>query len=263
MTREIGEIRHQPTFRDDVPRPVVALGSDYPDGYLIAPHSHRRGQLLYASTGVVVVTTPDGAWMMPPQRGIWIPPGTVHEVRMLGPVRMRSLYLDAEAARGMPDHCQALGVPPLMRTLLAEAVTLPREYAPAGRADAIMTLIQHEMRRLPPLPLSLPLPANAALARRCRAFVRQPRLHETIDDWSGDLGLSRRSFTRLFRRETGLSFVAWRQQACIMAALPRLAAGEPVTAVAIDLGYNNPAAFTTMFRRALGSSPGTYLEAKG
>jgi AraC-like DNA-binding protein len=41
-----------------------------------------------------------------------------------------------------------------------------------------------------------------------------------------------------------------------------LAAGEAVTAVAIDLGYDNPAAFTTMFKRALGSSPREYLKKK-
>jgi AraC-like DNA-binding protein len=74
--------------------------------------------------------------------------------------------------------------------------------------------------------------------------------------------MSRRAFTRLFRRETGLTFATWRQQACLIAALPRLAAGEPVTAVAIDLGYDNPAAFTSMFKRALGSSPRAYLKKK-
>ena len=32
--------------------------------------------------------------------------------------------------------------------------------------------------------------------------------------------MSRRAFTRLFRRETGMSFMAWRQQACLLCALP-------------------------------------------
>ena len=41
--------------------------------------------------------------------------------------------------------------------------------------------------------------------------------------------------------------------------MPRLAAGEPVTTVAIDVGYENPAAFTLMFKRAFGSPPLTYL----
>ncbi|MEO3433237.1 helix-turn-helix transcriptional regulator [Inquilinus sp. CAU 1745] len=251
----------EPTFRDDdIPRPVVAKGFDYPDGHVTRPHWHRRGQLLYCSTGVVMVTTPAGAWMMPPQRGMWIPPETVHDVRMLGPVRMQSLYLEPAAARGMPERCEVVGIPPLMRSLLAAAVTLPSEYDYDGRDGALMTLIQHEIQLLPPLPLSLPLPSHEVLADRCRAFVLSPTSHDTIDDWGRGLGMSRRTFTRLFRRETGLSFVEWRQQACLMAALPRLAAGERVTIVAIDLGYNNPAAFTAMFKRALGSSPRSYFE---
>jgi AraC-like DNA-binding protein len=142
---------------------------------------------------------------------------------------------------------------------LTEALDLPVDYDPDSRAGALMTLLQHEMRQMPVLPLALPFPRNAMLARHCRRFLDQPTPHETIDDWSAALGLSRRAFTRLFRRETGLSFGAWRQQACLFAALPRLIAGEPVTAIAIDLGYDNPASFTTMFKRALGASPRSYL----
>ena len=74
--------------------------------------------------------------------------------------------------------------------------------------------------------------------------------------------MSRRSFTRFFRAETGLSFVTWRQQACLFASLPRLAEGQSVTTVALDAGYENIAAFTTMFRRMLGSSPSNYLKAR-
>ena len=44
-----------------------------------------------------------------------------------------------------------------------------------------------------------------------------------------------------------------------MAALPRLSAGEAVTAVAMDLGYDSMPAFTTMFSRVMGAPPKTYL----
>jgi AraC-like DNA-binding protein len=70
--------------------------------------------------------------------------------------------------------------------------------------------------------------------------------------------MGRRAFTRAFRRETGMSFGEWRQQACLLVALPRLAAGQPVTAVALDLGYESPAAFSTMFKRLLGMAPSQY-----
>jgi AraC-like DNA-binding protein len=146
-----------------------------------------------------------------------------------------------------------------MRSLITEALGLPIEYERDGRAGALMQLIQYEMQQLPVLPLSLQYPTHEALAERCRQFMQRPNVHETIDDWSAALGMSRRAFTRLFRRETGLSFMVWRQQACLMSAMPRLVAGESVTTVAIDVGYENPAAFTIMFKRTFGSPPLTYL----
>jgi AraC-like DNA-binding protein len=244
---------------DTVSQPVIAFGNDYPDGHAIPPHQHHRGQLVSGTSGALMLTTPQGTWVMPPQRGMWIPPGTVHDVRMLGDVRIQSILLEPEMAGGMPDHCQVVGISPFMRSLMAEAMDLPVEYDTDSRAGALMALILHEMRQLPVLPLSLPFPRHAALAERCRQFLLKPEAHAAIEDWSEPLGMSRRTFTRLFRRETGLSFGEWRQQACLVSALPRLVAGAHVTAVALDLGYDNPAAFTAMFKRVLGASPRSYL----
>lgn len=248
---------------DDVKRPAIVLGNEYPDGYLIPPHRHRRSQMLYGASGAIIVSTEQGNWVVPPQRAIWIPGGVEHHVIMLGAVSTRSVYLEPAAAGGMPDRCQVIGISPFLRSLMSEALDLPVDYDPDSRAGALMTLLQHEMRQMPVLPLALPFPRHPALAKYCRRFLDRPTAHETIGDWSLSLGLSRRAFTRLFRRETGLSFVAWRQQACLFAALPRLVAGEAVTAIAIDLGYDNPASFTTMFRRALGASPRNYLRNNG
>ena len=56
-----------------------------------------------------------------------------------------------------------------------------------------------------------------------------------------------------------MSFAAWRQQARLLESLRRLAAGEPVTKVALDCGYASPSAFGAMFRRALGVAPSAYF----
>ena len=56
-----------------------------------------------------------------------------------------------------------------------------------------------------------------------------------------------------------MSFVEWRQYIRLLEALTRLTTGEPVTNVALDLGYESPSAFTAMFRRAPGESPRNYL----
>lgn len=245
---------------DETPRPVVAFGMEHPRGHIVEPHRHGRSQLLYGADGVMTVTTAQGVWVVPPAQAMWIPAGIVHSVEMMGPVSTRSAYFSAAGIDGMPAACQVLGMTPLMRDLLLLSIDVPTEYEPDSRDGLIMALLLKELRVLPALPLSLTMPRDARLARLCKRFVDQPSLHATIDDWAQRCGLSRRSFTRLFRAQTGLSFVVWRQQACLFAALPRLAAGESVTAIAVDLGYDSPAAFTSMFKRALGAPPSRYLQ---
>lgn len=247
------------TFDDAILRDVVALGITYPDGYIEKKHRHRRAQLLYGTSGVLMLTTERGAWMMPPHRGMWIPPGIEHEVKMLGTVSMRSIYIEPTASTALFDHCQVVSISGLMNQLLTEAATLPRLYDERGRDGAVMALILHELQRLTPIPLTLPLPADKRLSSLCRSFLLHPTSRDTIEDWADRAAMSRRTFTRRFKSQTGLSFVAWRQQACLMSALPRLARGEAVTSVALDLGYENPASFTAMFVRLLGIAPREYL----
>jgi AraC-like DNA-binding protein len=178
---------------------------------------------------------------------------------MEGVVEMQSLYFETRMIPDMPKRCRVVAISSLMRGLMAEAVALPIKYEREGRSAAIMKLIGYEVSRLRELPLSLPLPMDKALTRRCLKFSASPEANAKIDDWASALHLTRRTFTRLFRRETGLSFVAWRQQACVLAALPKLTAGASVTQTAADLGFDNPAAFSTLFKRTLSVTPRQYI----
>ena len=245
----------QPNDHEHVPRPVVAIGNDYPPAFELAPHRHSRAQLLYAARGVVSVSTPDGAWAAPPERAVWIPGGVEHAVTMVGAVSTRSVLLAPDAAPGRADRCEVLAVSTLLRSLLMAAVDLPGEYDVEGRDGLVMALLAKEIELAPVVPLAVPFPTTPALAARCNAFLARPDAKATIDEWAGELGYGRRAFTRAFRRETGMSFSVWRQQACLLSALPRLAAGEPVTTIAIDLGYDSSASFTTMFKRLTGIPP--------
>jgi AraC-like DNA-binding protein len=244
-----------------VPRPITAVGNDYPAGHVHPAHQHRRSQLLFAEWGTMLVQTAHGAWMVPAHQGIWIPAGLIHSITMLSQVATRSVYLENSAAEAMSRQCQVLGISPLLRQLLIEAVDLPAEYDSLGRAGKIMSLLIDEIHAAPVLPLSLPLPTEKRLAQRCQRFLEHPTAQDTLELWSGELGLSRRTLTRLFRRETGLGFAAWQRRACLLSALPRLLAGERVTTIAYDLGYASPAAFTVMFRQLVGVAPNAYRKA--
>jgi AraC-like DNA-binding protein/mannose-6-phosphate isomerase-like protein (cupin superfamily) len=246
---------------DHIPREVIAIGSDYPDGTLLPWHSHRRAQLLYGAVGVMQVSTEEGAFVVPRQRAVWIPAGKPHKVRMLG-VSTRSLYIEPAAAPRVGERSEVLEVSPLLRHLLIEAVDTPPEYALDGRDGMLASLLLHEVARAPALPLHIPLPADSKLAERCLAFLQQPNIHDTPEAWASALHVSPRSFSRWFRAQTSMSFLAWRQRACVVLALSRLVDGEAVTAIALDLGYDSPGAFSTMFKRVLGESPSAYVGAK-
>jgi AraC-like DNA-binding protein len=239
--------------------PVFAYAGQYPDGYTVPAHRHRHAQLLEAAKGVVMVSTELGRWLVPPDHALWLPPGLAHAVEMLGVVTMHSVYVAEAAAETLPRQVRVVGLTALMQSLIAEALASPRAVAPDARARLINALILAEIARLPLRPLGLPMPREPRLAKLCRAFVAAPDPHLTIEDWAEALAMSRRAFTRAFRAATGLSLSVWRQQACLFTAVPRLADGEPVTSVALDLGYDSAAAFTTMFTRMLGASPRAYF----
>lgn len=241
--------------------PITTFQADYPPGAELAPHRHRRGQLIYAASGIMTVTAAEGAWVVPPTQALWMPPRLTHTIRMSGRVAMRTVYLNAAAADGMPDAPRVLAVTPLLRELILRAMDMPARYradSPAGRMAA---LILDELRLLPSLPLRLPLPKDERLLRLARLLLAQPGEARKLPELARLAGASARNLARLFQAELGMSFTAWRRQARLMEALRRLAAGDAVTAIALDLGYATPSAFTYMFHRAMGVPPSRFQPA--
>ena len=243
-----------------VPGPVGAMPKEFPDGFVIAPHRHERAQLLYASAGTMRAITADGTWVVPPLRALWIPAATEHEIRMCGDVAMRTLYVAPAAAPWLPPRCAVIEVAALLRELILAAMAEPIEYRQDGRAGLVMALLLEELRRADTVPLRIPMPRDRRLLALCRALLDRPEAAEPLERWAERVHASSRTVSRLFRRETGMSFVAWRQQVRLAEALARLALGQPVGIVARDLGYASASAFTAMFRRALGATPRVYLQ---
>ncbi len=244
---------------DAVDRPVLAIGTDYLPGTLLDTHSHRRAQMLYGMSGLMEVETEVGAWVIPPYSGVWIPAGQPHRVRMQG-VSTRSLYIEPDAVPRVSSQCEALIISPLLHHLLLASVEVPALYELNGRDGALMQLLLYEVGRAPAIPVFAPLPYDAVLAQHCRQFLHQPSIQSTPQDWADALHQSLRTFTRFFRQQTGMSFGEWRKQACLMAALARLSTGQSVTQIALDLGYESPAAFSAMFKKQLGRAPSTFMQ---
>ncbi len=242
---------------DSIERAVLAIGTDYPAHHSLPTHRHRRAQVLYAADGIMRVDTEHGTWTVPTRRAVLIPPGIDHRVLMEG-VSTRSLYLEPGAVPWFPARCQVVEVSPLLRELILAAVDMPPEYGIGGRDGALTDLILYELRTLTPLPLELPLPVRADLRELCEDFQRAPSIRSTPESWARRMRVSARTFNRVFRAETGLTFQQWRQRACVAHAMRALMSGAAVTAVAAELGYETPAAFSVMFHREMRMPPSAF-----
>ena len=241
---------------------VIALALDEPDGHRIPLHWHSRAQLLYASAGVMTVTTDSGVWVLPPLRAMWIPAFTEHHIRASGHLSMRTLYIRPDAALHFPPACRIVSVSPLLRELIVYSTTLPRLYEPGSHAERVMRLILDLLRFSDPVPLDLPIPRDPRLRKIFDRLSGHPSENGTLEQWGLRVGATGRTLSRLFRAETGMSFHQWRQQLRLLEALRLLGRGESITNVALDVGYSSLSAFVSAFRKALGVTPGKYFRSE-
>lgn len=241
------------------PHGIAVLATDPPADTIISRHAHRRGQLLYATSGVMIVRAETGAWVVPPGRAVWIAPGVPHEIELAGTVAMRTVFVEPDLCAGLGDLGRVIHVSALLKHLILNGVTIPLDHAVGGRDERLMMLILDEMRAAPTLSLHVPMPQHIGLTRLCQRFIADPAQSVTLDAWADALHMNTRTLARQFRRETGMTFGAWRRQTRLLLSLPRLAAGTSILEVALEHGYNSPSAFTAMFRRILGVPPSLYI----
>lgn len=232
--------------------PVIAVAKEFPPQTRSGKHRHDRAQLLFAIKGLMVAKTDEGTWAVPRGYALWMPAHLDHDVFMHDQVTMRTAYVRSTEAARLPRCCQVLQVGPLLQAALAaladEALGLRR----TKRADRLIWLVLDEIRRASRASFVLPLPKDHRLLSLANGLISDPASAKTIDQWCDLVGASRRTLTRVFRTETGVSFGEWRRRLRVMTAAARVADGERLAKVAASLGYQNVAAFRKMARRHFG-----------
>jgi AraC family transcriptional regulator len=93
------------------------------------------------------------------------------------------------------------------------------------------------------------------------------RLHDGFAEPAALTGLAAMAgvhvghLTRMFRRHYGRSIGAYQRAARVEWAARRLAAGEPLAAIAAGAGFADQSHFTRAFKRHFGSTPARYRAA--
>jgi AraC-like DNA-binding protein/quercetin dioxygenase-like cupin family protein len=258
----------QPQTRQPEPRyippadweQVRTLSYEFASKHVIPRHEHSWHQLVYATQGVMTVRTPEGAWVVPAHRGVWVPGRVQHSIEMSGRVSMRTLYIRPSVARSLPRRCMALDIPPLLRELILKAVQLYRLDKRERAHVRLYGVIIDELRALEAPALHVPELRDPRALKLAKMLEENPGDPRSLRLLAKKAGASQRTIERIFKNETGLTFERWRQQTRFVHALKSLAAGSKVTSVALDVGYESPSAFVSAFRRVLGVTPGRYFK---
>ena len=241
---------------------VAAFAQAYRRGVHLGLHMHTDAQLLFASSGVMQVTTPKGRWLVPPRRAVWVPARLEHAVDTLTDIEMRSLFISPTWLAGHPQ------VPRLGREFVVAVGTLLRELVLAMfensadklRVELCARLALFELAEAENAATFVPMPSDPRARRVAEQVLADPASARDLADLARAAGASQRTITRLFPEETDLTFKEWRQRARILASVEMLDSGRTsVSQVAARLGFSSAASFGYAFRQVLGIAPGEFV----
>ena len=145
------------------PRAIVAGARDFDAALETPPHSHPRGQLIYAERGTLTTTAATGTWVAPANRAIWISAGVTYVTRLTVNTEIRSIFIRKDANLDLPLHCAVVQVDPLLRELILAVVRLPALYDEDGADGRLVGVLLDRVAVLPQEPLHLPTPTSANL----------------------------------------------------------------------------------------------------
>jgi AraC-like DNA-binding protein len=215
-------------------------------------HAHQGGQFILVESGISHLRTELGAWIIPARRVAWVPPGVRHASRSSGGGSGWVVIAPA-GLRNLPDGVCVLRASALMMACLQRLTQLTSSDASMRRL--LWKIVAVEMSAAQPEHLEVPMPTAPRLLKAAQSVLTSPTASASLGKLALRAGMSRRSFARHFRSQTGLTYARWKRAVIAQHALELVAAGHKVSSVAVDVGYESVSAFIAMFRRQYGESP--------
>lgn len=224
----------------------------HPSKYQTQWHSHEYGQITRIDVGLLVVETTLGKWLVPHGCIGWIPPKQQHMSYSHTKISGHSTYLS-------PQYCQHMPTEPsvLKPTELGHAVftRLLHEAETSPIHSHLIAILIHELKTAERALWQLPVPQDIRLQKLTMLILSNISCGNSVADWAQIIGMSTRTLSRKFARETGMPLVRWRTLAKLMKAMEWLQMGKSVEWVAQSCGYCNASVFITVFKQYLGCSP--------
>ncbi|MCS5711978.1 helix-turn-helix domain-containing protein [Candidatus Berkiella aquae] len=241
-------------------KPLIIDIITHPKSHETKWHAHEECQLFILKSGLISFELENQRMIIPAGQGGWIPAGMGHKAKIIGCVSAISLYIEANLCKDSPQHAFVFTPTSFLQEIITRFATQPKGKPWLKSDNNLMHVLLDELKTTHVMPFSLPMPQETKLAFVAKQFINHPEVNESIEYWADKANTSKRTFTRHFRSETGISFAKWCQQVRILCSLEYLSQGKSVTWIALTLGYNSVSAFIKVFKQWTGRTPTQSLD---
>lgn len=238
---------------------VTGVVETYPAGHVVPLHSHPRGHLIYASTGVLLVQASTGQWLLPPTTAVWLRPSIQHQLTAMTPVTAHGIFIAESVATDLPPMDCVAHVSSLLRELITALVNVPHQPPFQSRDALLGQLLVEELKTVAQLPFHLPWPDDKLIREVCDDLVRETGKAATAEDLAQRHAITSKTLHRRFLRSTGMTFGQWRQKMRLMKSIEKLLQRLPITHVALESGYESHSAYSVAFKKTFGCPPSEFI----
>jgi len=218
-------------------------------------HQHPHGEFFLLRSGHLKSYTNEGRWLIPAGHLCWVPPYAMHGGKTDDSLGIR-LHLAAKFCQTLPKEPCVVSGTPLIHAIVERFSETGGFHAKFSDTQCrLLGVLGDEVVRAKSAPIVLPMPHDINLRKITEKWLAQPDDRTGLDELAEEVGMSRRSFTRNFKLNTGLSVGEWRQIARLMQGIEMLSNGKSVTETAFALGFDSISSFVALCHRHTGMSP--------
>ncbi|MGO4771172.1 helix-turn-helix domain-containing protein [Flavobacterium sp. W22_SRS_FK3] len=222
-------------------------------------HSHPRGQLIYATRGVMNVVVGNHIWVVNPLQGLWLPGGVEHQVTFQKDVNYYSVFIDPSAMKELPLNSFSFDISMFLKQLIFKVISFGTKGNLTTSQGRIIDVFLDELALIQPSKTFLPTTNHERLQKVVDLLLNDVASKNTIEYYAEISFMSTRTLSRLFIKELGMNFSDWRTRLKLLEAIKRLGEKQPIKEIALDLGYETASAFIYMFKKHLGTTPSNYI----
>jgi AraC-like DNA-binding protein len=241
-------------------QPITVLHKEIPALAGINQYQCKQAQCIFVHAGVLAIIGEDGRYFIPPRHAFIIPANYLHEVVAKTAINISIFYFDSKQSKNLSDQCTVLVTSNLIQTLMSECINIPTDYQWQATEGRLLRLIRDKLSSAPSVDTYLPYPKDQRLTDITEKLLKHPSLKSDLISWGKFVNASSRTLSRVFKKETEITYSEWRQRLNIQIAIKHLSQGESINSIAKLLGYESSSAFIYMFKKQMGVSPNQFLK---